>query len=799
MALIDGVRATCEALAQEGWRDLLLGVTDGGFDMLATSLAEELVTPLATIDRTVPGFEDFAPAGGQAIQPGAPAQSLLYHALASPLVQSVGGMSLGAFPTPAQIEAVENYVYGAAPPTLETLIGGGDTAGVAVFALEYRPGRRTPHRRHADLCCSRTGICRVGTTAPSYDARSRQWEALDADDPFAFRVLPVRYAPFIAVLRPGERGVLPDRFVAGDDSRSFWVPVHKLFDGGECIQGLTLELDWTVGHINEKLRRFHLFLEAQGYDTGWSGNVLDGPPFSFAEGIAELSTTLDHGSGIVMPTVHEHLVEGAVLGGRPLALTVPKGLEAARSHSHVLARYFSGLEIAPEGPLPIASDDQTLTPAGRSHHAPEIVNARHQLLPDGTEVNLNDSPHVWDIVAAGGYQARHYLDFTGDGWVGVTCAALERQIAITRSAYSIVSGPDFFPYCDQLPLMEWTATLPEEIRLGLWAVLPRALSDTRRAPNQTLAGSGFAPPAGPGTTDTTVTAIVCQLEPQDSTPQTWPDTGALLQSSLPDGASGVFDPGWDITTDSITEQDDSDLFLVAYGLGTPFVEDMKICAALATYWPAAAPDAARTFQPDKYWPTISPLTDEEIGIVGDMAWDGVKGPVRVGVGPSSVVEYTDIDYSDYVDQALAGKLTAALTSRIDVGEYTRRVLAMAWTYWALGLRLPPPTGPDGKPMSFFQRVQTFLLAKAEWNVLSFRVVPLDDPGLETALAATGTTLQGGNVYGGTVFRHGADNDGPTFTLRHVEILEEADFYTDLATMLITRGGAAWQATAIPTS
>jgi hypothetical protein len=292
---------------------------------------------------------------------------------------------------------------------------------------------------------------------------------------------------------------------------------------------------------------------------------------------------------------------------------------------------------------------------------------------------------------------------------------------------------------------------------------------------------------------------VCPLEPQDGIPREWPDTGVQLGSSLPDGASGVFDPGWDITTDSITEQDDSDLFLVAYGLGTPFVEDVKICAALATYWPAAAPDAARTFQPDKYWPTISPLTDEEIGIVGDLAWDGVKGPVRVGEGPSSVVEYTDIDYADYVDQALALKLTATLTSRVDFDEYTRRVLAMAWVYWALGLRLPPATGPDGKPMSFFQRVQTFLLARAEWSVLSFRVVPLDDPGLEAALAATGTSLQGTNVYGGTVFRHGANNDGPTFTLRHVEILEEAEFYTDLATMLITRGGAPWQATAIPTS
>src|SRR5260221_2973454 len=198
--------------------------------------------------------------------------------------------------------------------------------------------------------------------------------------------------------------------------------------------------------------------------------------------------------------------------------------------------------------------------------------------------------------------------------------------------------------------MAWTATLPDEIRIGLWAVLPRPLSDTRYAANQSL--EGIAPPAGPGVSDTTVTAIVCQLDPDTDPARSWPEPSMFLGSSLPDGASGVFDPGWDITTDSSPDHE-SDLFLVAYGLGTPFLEDTKICASLGTYWPAAAPDATRTFQPDKYWPTISPLTDEEIGIDGDLAWDGIKGPVRVGEGSSSVVEYTDIDYADYVDQAFA--------------------------------------------------------------------------------------------------------------------------------------------------
>jgi hypothetical protein len=800
MTLLDGVQQTCADLAGHGWRDLLLDVTGGAFDMLAADLGPQLISPLTTIDRTVLGFEDYAAAGHQAIQAGMPALSLLYHALASPLVTTSRGSALSVFPTPAQIETVENYVYGVTPPTLESLGSGGAQLGIVVFAVEYRPATRTPHRRHADLCCSRTGIGRVGTAAPDYDGRTRQWLSGDDLDPYAFRVCPARYVPFVARMVPGQNGVLPDRFVDGDDKRSFWVPVQKLFDGDECIAGLTLDLDWSVGHLNEKLYRLHSYLQANGYDTGWDATAITQPPFRFSDGIAALSTDPADGTGVVMPVVHERLIEPAMFEGKPLALKVGAGLKPARAHSTVvLEKYFSGLEVAPTGPFPIASNDQTLRPIGRAHPASEIINARHKLLPDGSEQNLNDLPEVDKVVGAGGYWARHFLDFAGDGWVGVACAALAPHIATNSAAYSIIGGPDFFPYCDQLPLLEWSETLPVQIRSGLWTVLPRALSDTRIAANQQLPGSGFAAPEGPGLADTTMTAIVCPSSVGDGAPQHWAVDGTLLRSSLPDGASGVFDPGWDITTDAMQPTDVSQLFLAGYGLGTPFVEDAKICAALGTYWPAVAPDATRTFQPDKYWPTVSPLTDEEIGIVGTMPWDGVKGPVRIRTGAASVVEFTDIDYADYVDQALAGRFTAALTSRIDLVEYCNRVHSMALVYGALGIELPPEVGSDGKKVSFFERMQLFLRAKAEWNVLSYRVVPAGDAGAAAALAATEHTWRGPLVYGGTVFRPGTSGPGPTFKLVHVEVAEEADFYTDLFSVLITRGGEAWQVKTIPTS
>ncbi len=114
-----------------------------------------------------------------------------------------------------------------------------------------------------------------------------------------------------------------------------------------------------------------------------------------------------------------------------------------------------------------------------------------------------------------------------------------------------------------------------------------------------------------------------------------------------------------------------------------------------------------------------------------MPWDGIKGPIRLPPqeGKPAVVEYTDIDYADYVDQALAGKLSATLTSRIDFARYTQRVLAMAAIYWGLGIRFPPEINSKGDKVSYFQRIQNFLLAKARWNVLEFRLV---EPGTADA-------------------------------------------------------------------
>src|SRR4051812_16759866 len=199
--LIDHVAAACRRLAPSGWRELM-GLH--GLDISAGELARELSRPLP-IDRSIPGFEDFAWEGTRGIEPGMPALSLLFHAFASPRVvggtKSTGDLpQLNDYPTPAEIEAVENYVFGANPPSIEDLQvrARGAHLAIVVFAVEYRPGSETVHQRHADMCYARTGVARVGTVPGEYLPAARGYLPFDKSDPHQFRVLPCRYSAYIA-------------------------------------------------------------------------------------------------------------------------------------------------------------------------------------------------------------------------------------------------------------------------------------------------------------------------------------------------------------------------------------------------------------------------------------------------------------------------------------------------------------------------------------------------------------------------------------------------------------------------
>ena len=791
MTLFKRVQAICTALAPNGWRQLLLEATAGEMDICAANLEEVLARDLKSIDQSLKGFEDFA-ATDQAGQSGAfpSGARLLLHAFASPRVtEQTDGSPLTAYPSLAQIDCIENLLFANRHFSRAQLqqVSADQVVAIAVFACEYRPADHTLDKQGADFCFSRTGLSRSGTADAHYDRARRTFDPLDPADPHAFRVMPVRYVPYLAVQKSGDNAHLPCHPQKGDDGRQFWVPFHKLFDGPECIEGLDLRVTLRADHVNEKLARLLRVLNDEGYDTGTPNSDLDAPPFTTREGLAAFADPDSFGPGLLMPQLFENknLIKAAEFGGKPVTLKVAKGFEKSYSDTHRLTHYFDSLYVEPEGPLPPSGGGSTVSPTGKSHRTPEIINARHVIKPDGQRVNLNEEPDVYDAVRAGGYEAQLYEDFAGDGAIQASCPQLANLVPQSVPAYSIIAAPDFFPYCHQLAQMESWDRAPKEIRNGLWAVPPYALCDTRYGPNVHL--KAFEDRGEAALQDKTVTAIVPLLQNIGRQAEARVVPTAPRPTALSDGASGVFDPGWDVTTDTpVGKEDNSNLFLTGYGLGSPFVEDAKICAALGTFWPAVAPDSTRSFAPYSYWPTVSPLTDEETGQTGDMPWDGVFGPKWLDPGESPdgkpYVDYLDFNYVDYVDNTLAGLLTASLTAKVDNEEYERRVYNMAWVYWALGIRFPErEDGSGGDRKSFFARVQEHLQAKAKWAVISFTKQARPDRDLDAALADTGSSVQGDHLYRFELFRWDKDRiiSKPESFKRHlVEALEIAQLYTD---------------------
>ncbi|HLL70154.1 MAG TPA: hypothetical protein VK363_01900 [Pyrinomonadaceae bacterium] len=764
MALIDQVKAACQRLASHGWSDLLLA---HGLDITKANLAHELARTLPGIKRSVKGFEDFALEGRKGVTPGQPAQSLLYHAFASAnVLMRADGSRLTAFPTLAEIEAVENYVFSVDAPSLQQLknrAGRGARLAVVVFAYEYRPASQTCHKKHADLVFSRTGVARVGTAIAHYDASRRGFVSTEEREQFAVRVSPARYAAYIAVATRGDesnfcplrfriKGATPNDPQKSDAERMFWQPLHKLFSGRECLRGFRGALDVSLNsiHLNEKLRRIHLILSAQHgspgvpFDTGWTEPDISQSPFRFTRGIAEFSTKAEYGQGVLIPVAHQRLVEPASYKGKPLTFNVPAG-------SNMLS---SSIEIPWD--------------AG-ALRAPEYVHARHRVRDNGTIENLNDVADVTARVKAGNYKALHYLDFTGDGAIEARCPQLVGQASLAGfiPAYSLVTAPDFFPTCDQRELTEWTDTLKPEFLKEVWRVKPDTLSDQRYAGNLQLPNSPFSK------TDNTLTAIVPMYGKNTAQQTLTKEADTLRHSHMPDNSAGVFAPGWDVSRDRAP---DGTWHLSAYGLGSPFPEDAKLCAALSTFWPAAAPDATRTFTYgplSKSYFTVSPLTDEEIGQVGDLPWDGTAGPKVVTSGGQEFAEYASFDHVDYVENSLQSKFSLRVTAHVDLEEYQRRVLAMALAYKVLGLN------------------------KMDWIVLSFRRVNPGTPELVAAQAEAQLTLPG-TVYRFEVFKNPKLQTipGNQFLKRRMEIKGRETLLVDAdnrrALSKASTAGATWK-------
>ena len=689
MALIDDVKAICARLANAGWRELLL---KHGLDIRQSSSAnlKAALEQQLTIDRSVPGFEDFVSDTAQGIEPGNVAESLLYHAFASPHVQrspsteaGLGAMSteLAEFPTLQELDTVENYIFASADRSLEEI---GEFAKdllqapnevelvIAVFALEYRPSQGTPHQRHADLCLSRTGVSRVGNTSPFFDEKLRGFMPfVDSDVENAIRVLPCRYSAWLAV----KSKVKADRFgPARPDSRqdqdsSYWVPIHKLFSGVECIRGLDLTVDLQAAHENRKIERIHRHMELKGVPSGFTAAQRELEPFVKRHGLANWDETYQGGK--LLSPIPQPLAERASFEGEDLSFESPP---MSNQFSDAFSPTFS-LDV----------------PAVPVRPWPEYAHVRFAV-ENGNVNYYGDQDNAEQIATAGGFRALNISDSTADGFIKATVDGIGALEAVP--AYSLVAAPDFFPGVSQREVFDWwqetqlpaaQPSLPNWLReiiadgdWNFWRRPPVPLSDTEFGPNVNLANSGFQDD------DITVTAVLTPLQEIDLTKPEPEMAVTLRHASLPDSAAGIFAPGWDVSGDRVDGS--PNIHLSAYGLGSPFPEDAKLCAALSTFWPAAAPDTTRTyFDVDFDVGTVCPLTDEENGAApASVAWDGVQGPVVLSENSQLTrVRFQNYPLADYTLNALEGKFSIAETRKITLNEYTNRILATLRMYRTL--------------------------------------------------------------------------------------------------------------------
>jgi hypothetical protein len=548
------------------------------------------------------------------------------------------------------LEIIENYVFSAAFPSLPDLRfrARGEPLALAVFAYEYAPAIDTLHRRHADMCFSRTGISRIGNCEANYIPKSRGYLP-NSQRTKAIHVVPARFGTFIASLRKGNKHTIgPERFQDGDGNRDFWVPIHKVFSGRECIQGFDIDLQIISHHVNEKIRRLHLALQSEGVSTGWTPTELENPPFRITEDLANF----DDLAGLLTPLPHS-LVEPAKLNGKYVGFPVP--------HHHV-------------------TENATLWFKDYlgARRWPEFVHAKHAIrgdkivyLPDCKDSSIND------IVRDGGYTALNFVDRSADGWIELACSTLAIEIPCKLSAYSIIAQPDFFPLVKQQDLMEWWEnSVPPEMKENLWPardVTPSPLSECRCPANFTLAGAHF------DSRDNTITAIIGMERSLPPGTHISP-IRVRRESTLSYRASNLFGPGWDSSVDfnRDTLSPNGAFHLANYGLASPFLEDTLICAANGAFWPGAVPDVTRFFPPGLY-PTVTPFYD------GEYAWDKLPMPKQFQDGN---LEYRAFPYADYVKLVCDDAIEYEKFAETSLEDYVTRTFVVARVYQALGATTP---------------------------------------------------------------------------------------------------------------
>ncbi len=713
--ILDSFKSTLNWMSDHGWGRFIKEELRINIDLSENTSQVVLQQELRSLIeiKKVGGLQDFS--GSKLIEPGVPEESLLYHLMASPRVKS---SLFKKYPEIEQLEALENYIY-----SLVDLnnypFKNRDNVFLTVLAYEYRPGLKTPpyfqnylsRSKASRMVFSRCGIARIGTDPLHYDTENR----LFTNEPKAgnkknVAVTAARYGLFLVELVDATDSRLKimnrqKNEAKGKSPRRFVCPITKISDT-EAYQ-----IEYGHHHVNEKLYRLSQYRYKESAIEFNKDLDLKREPFirvdssnpELAKNDEPMVQTSQIGSSLLVTSVPNDLIRFAYQDDKLLSVPVPEGW-AKRMHSN---RRHSALKLPNENGKEVTnviiSDviyrrSRRVTSFRSPKIAPLFLNIKFEADPSSEEgykhINGESFPGTSfeNKIEEGGYQTIIFEDSICDGCVAARLVtknnAVLPEILNEKSeqvlpAFSLVTAPDFFPYIDSNDIRaSYKPGRGVNTDQDFFEGGTMNLSGLRQRGNPALRNPfdqdqpAFAKTLDENASYDTLTVVVSSgktmSEVSRGAVQNF-ERDFLTSSFLPDTGTGVFFPGWDVTYSAEPgKANRKNPYIATYGLGSPFPEDMKLCAAANGMWPVTSPDAGRTFQGSlEAFPIVNlkpntaiPLMDEEIGIhpnspsvktysnSPNFGWDGEQGPFIELKGSNIQVNYTDIGRADYLQNLL---------------------------------------------------------------------------------------------------------------------------------------------------
>ena len=710
-------------LRNEGWIEYLQKelqinldrvIHEDDLSILTKKLPESTIKKMAEMKKG--GLDDFG--GQQLIKRGAPSLSLLYHILASPRVQS---KYVKSYPTLSQLDPLEDYIYSLVD--YENSETNGRKFHRMVLAYEYRPAFKvppySPHKSkrkecHAQLVFSRSGIARIGDKEMNYNARWRSFTNLPAEKGAEknIAVMPARYGLFwVEIVKGNTKSISVMVREKRDNRRSFIRPIGKICNTKKQT------IEFAELHRIEKLKKVSEYTyKNEGIEFNKTYDF-DLPPFT------KISATTDQGKKLHKHQTDSEFVKLEKIGSTALLSSIPANLSRevkdkdncivnikvpkafGKKLGHTNRRY-AALKLQNEKGREntnvvlsylLFRKNRRTTGLRAPKIAPLFLNIKYEVKDNGEGIEcaqetIHLDGHTKDfydkIHKRDTYYAQVFEDSICDGCIVArifsdenqqrTLSVDSKQIA---PAFSIATAPDFFPLLDSLDLRSYyfnnrCLDTDEDFYEGGTI----NLSQIRLRANQTLDNpfdrksdsKDLVFDRAGDVSKCTVTAVVSKAsdaaKQMSGSNKSNPfklnfDRKYQATSFLPDTGTGVFFPGWDATYSGKRK----DSYLATFGLGSPFPEDMKLCAAANGMWPVTSPDAGRTFQGSlepiggRIPNTSIPLLDEELGRnkrspfckyynndSESFGWDGEQGPFLETKDNDVYVNFTDINRADYI-------------------------------------------------------------------------------------------------------------------------------------------------------